>query len=407
MKGKIIQYVTNYGWVMLITAVLMGSQSTIENTFLKIVSVLIVFICWYFAAQKSEGKIRKTESGESVGQQIISATENILTDIDELLSEQLATIEGELDQIRTLISDAIGQLNGSFSNLAKYSDKQKELVLSLVDSMKESGGAKADANRLSFKQFATETDKVLQYFVENVIEGSKSSMELVHHMEDVSGQMNKIYKLLDDVKMIADQTNLLALNAAIEAARAGDAGRGFAVVADEVRKLSLHSNNFNDEIRLVVGRAQENIDQGQKIVAEIASKDMNFAIQSKTRVDDMIEDISKFNQILGTRLGEASNFAREIDNNVGVAIRTMQFEDIARQLLEHSKEKIRDMDAYFSGLSSILETHRESRVSNLQDGLNYIECLRESVKELRASAVIPRNKPAEQQTMDAGEVELF
>ena len=105
-------------------------------------------------------------------------------------------------------------------------------------------------------------------------------MNMIEKIDDMAERMNKVESLLTDVKSIADQTNLLALNAAIEAARAGEREEGFAVVADEVRSLSQRSDRFNDEIRTVLGLAQENIDSAKETVSKLASKDMSFAIKS-------------------------------------------------------------------------------------------------------------------------------
>ena len=108
---------------------------------------------------------------------------------------------------------------------------------------------------------------------------------MVHTINDMASQMDAIVSALDDLRSIANQTNVLALNAAIEAVRAGEAGRGFAVVADEVRKLSQDANDFSDRIRDVVDTTRVDISQTQGVIAELASKDMSFAIQSKMKVD--------------------------------------------------------------------------------------------------------------------------
>jgi methyl-accepting chemotaxis protein len=331
--------------------------------------------------------------------------DGLLTDIRAGICDEVVVVRSEMNQIQTLVGDAIQTLNGSFNGLNAESKAQQALVLSLIENM---GDTTRDAtSRVSFREFAQATNDVLQFFVENVLGTSRDSMQMVTRIDDMTGQMDKIERLLGDVKQIADQTNFLALNAAIEAARAGEAGRGFAVVADEVRKLSQHSARFNDQIREAVGAARTDIDGAKQGIAAMASKDMSIAIQAKAQVDDMMAQIAEVNQEISKQLALVSEITDRINNDVAHAVRSLQFEDIVRQLLQYTEGKLGRLEEY------IREATGSLGLCKAGDGsgeVNYLDQLRDSrkrLKGLKQSWDQASSKPVERGSMDEGEIELF
>ncbi len=307
----------------------------------------------------------------------------------------------ELSSIRNLVSDAVNTLQQSFEGLNQQVNLQQAIVNDLVSGMSD-----AD-DKSSFVAFTEHTDEVLRYFIDYVVSLSAGSMNMVGQIDDMSNRMDEVNNLLDDVKAIADQTNLLALNAAIEAARAGDSGRGFAVVADEVRKLSQRSTRFNEEIRTVLAAAQENVNDARATVGELASKDMNFALKSKSRVDEMMKHISAMNKKTEMRIAEISAITGCIDGHVGDAVRSLQFEDIVRQLTEFTSSHLERVEKM---IQSIDEGIRDLRL-NPDDGIEaYIKGLEELCQRVAALDEATRVKlhnPVSQGDMSEGEVELF
>lgn len=374
-----------------------------------IVAILTVSLVWMISYKKVQAKSRDTnidviEKSEADDREIAEsqAVKNLL----DLFNEEIEFLDSDLDRTRTLISEAVGNLQLSFNGLSDQSNVQFRMIMQLIERATDSnaeGEVKDENNgKMSFADFAAETNTLLDYFVEQVITTSKDSMQIMHGIDDVATQMNGVEDLLDDVRSIADKTNLLALNAAIEAARAGEAGRGFAVVADEVRNLSLRSNEFSEKISLLMKGAMGNIVHAQETIEHMASKDMMFAIESKQRVDLTFQEMDRLNEFISDTLQQVSHCSEDITDKVSIAVRALQFEDIVRQLVEHVQIRLNR----FSQAIDKLESLKSSGVSN--ERVN--EVIDEITQELNSLKHLHENvdsKVVTQKNMDAGEVELF
>lgn len=121
--------------------------------------------------------------------------------------------------------------------------------------------------------------------------GSAAVGEVVSAMAGIERAARKMAEILGVIDGISFQTNILALNAAVEAARAGEQGRGFAVVASEVRALAQRSAAAAREIRVLIGDAIGQVDQGSSHV-DRAGRTMVDVVASVRKVTDTIAEIS-------------------------------------------------------------------------------------------------------------------
>jgi len=328
--------------LLVVSAGMVFSTWWTQAQLLVLVAAVIVFaiaLILFIIINKSKSSENIQEADTGLPERMQQSTLSLV----QAFQSQLDVVNTDLTQVRSLLSGAIVELQTSFNGLNSTTQDQAGMVLGLI----KNSGYNADGEQrsddetsFSFKKFARQTQDVLDLFVTQIIEVSKDSMLVTQVIDDVADQMGQIVNLLEDVKGIADKTNLLALNAAIEAARAGESGRGFAVVADEVRKLSQSSNNFSDEIREVVSGADQNIKLAQQTVSSMASRDMNLAIQSKDEVDVMIVRADSMNEQMSKSLSDVNEISAKINDDVGVAVRSLQFEDMTNQLLQHISSRV-------------------------------------------------------------------
>ncbi|MBF0271193.1 MAG: hypothetical protein HQL98_03820 [Magnetococcales bacterium] len=318
--------------------------------------------------------------------------DQLLREIREEVTREVDSVRVEMGQIRSLVQDAIVKLTDSFNGLRDKSNDQHQLVSSLTQSMDISKDA--DDSAISIRKFVSETDKILRTFVDHIILVSRQSMEMVHRVDALASQMNEVVILIKDINGIAEQTHVLSLNARIVAARAGQAGRSFAVVADEVRKLAGNSHAFSGKISDVIDQARENIMATKEIIEVMASKDMSFAIESKGRVDFMMEEVNAIDQFTAETIGKVAEITEEINMRVGIAVMSLQFEDMVTQLTHSMERKFAVLEQLSALFPSDLGEHD---ADSIQEAL---------VHQIERFNIADR-QAVQQTSMDEGGIELF
>jgi methyl-accepting chemotaxis protein len=365
------------------------------------VSATLLWVSKAFHLHRS-GLTAATIQGENNEADLVRAIDGYLLNLNDCIGQESGYFRAELNQLKSMLADAVRTMSDSFNSLASLTSGQSSIVYSLVNDLE--GTTDKGQNSLNFSGFTRETDNVLQFFIDHILQISKQSMEMVAVINDVGGHMAHVEKLLGDVQKIADQTNLLALNAAIEAARAGEAGRGFAVVAGEVRNLSKNSDKFSEEIKVVVKASKENIRDAQNMIEIMASKDMNVAISSKANIDKMMDDIALINANIGRNVGEISQLTNKIETSVGNAVRGLQFEDMARQLIEYLQFNLQHFDALSDeigiGLGAFKTGNKSTWREQLLQGTARLQAMKQQWRVRKSNIV-------SQSSMDEGDVDLF
>ncbi len=375
-----------------------------------VLAVMLSTAVWAAVAVRAVRRAAQVACDAQAGfGQVRAESGAMAAEVECTLREEVESTRAELGQIKGLVHDAIEQLSSSFHVLNGQTRHQQELVVTLIGRTTGSlgaGGSDAATSGMNMEQFTRETHEVMQYYIGLVVDMSKRTIETVESMDEMSVQFEAITHGVADIKAIADQTNLLALNAAIEAARAGEAGRGFAVVADEVRKLSQHSNRFSDQIRQQVHKTSATVDKLRRIASAVAAgTDMTKAITSKERVDAMLKQVAGINVFIGEHLQQVSATTRDIDNGVSVAVRALQFEDIVRQLTDYASEQLMQLHEYGERYTRALTA--QGMAEDITQFAAAQARLRADLSAYRKAWLASRHKPTTQQSMQAGEVQLF
>jgi methyl-accepting chemotaxis protein len=364
--------------------------------------VLLGWIGYSVLSAHKGAEEQEQDEAKSLSGAASAAIDELTAMIQELSSDEIEHVRIEVDRVQRLLKEAIAELSGSFHELNNLMQQLEEVVLMTIETTSQ-----GDSDSIDIRKFAEDTRSALDHFSQAIIEGSKNSVTTVHYIDDMAENLDGIFRLLGDVQSIADQTNLLALNAAIEAARAGEAGRGFAVVADEVRKLSIRSSNLNDEIRNNVNITKNSVSKVRDTVGEMASRDMNETIKGRERVDNLLEEIGNMNEVMSTRIGEVANLSTNITNVVGVAVRSLQFEDITTQALAAAQNHVGHISEMKAEENLLLRSVTAGPDSEIELD-DVLRAMRERISHAKGHWTAKGGQKAvNQESMESGEIELF
>jgi methyl-accepting chemotaxis protein len=353
-------------------------------------------LAWLTSAVRRETALRDARARKGESRHVVQGYNGVFDAIHGVQQQEFKSVHGEVAQLRTLLHDAFAALNGSFLNITKQSQAQVSLVQALLQAVTSQVGEKG-GTKMTVQEFEEDTKRSLQQFVDLLVRLSTQSVETASQIDAMVHEMDAVFSLLEHVANIAEQTNLLALNAAIEAARAGEAGRGFAVVADEVRKLSQHSTQLNDQIREQVKKVQVKTTEVRRVVGDMASNDLNFAMASKARTDSMMEQFAELNRSMGKTAEDISRVTDSIAASVSDAVRTLQFEDLGGQLLTSAERHLERLGELLPDLKGRLDdVAAAARSEDTRRCLDQIGEISEGVRAMAAEWESSRRRPVEQ-----------
>jgi methyl-accepting chemotaxis protein len=326
--------------------------------------------------------------------------------IESGVRSELRIVREGIKQAEGLVRDAAGKIGDSFRGLDQQAQNQLSQVSSLIADL-TGNSARTASRHVGMQQFTRETSAVLENYVNSTDRSSRQSADVAHKIDGMADRMNSIFRVLEKINAIAKQTNLLALNAAIEAARAGEAGLGFAVVAKEVKMLSNDSRSLSEEIGKHVEDTRQTVTEARRIVNEVAVEDTTVARDASMRVKSMMTDLGNVEAQIGISLEKISATTKEIHNNIGLAIRGLQFEDIVKQLLEYNRARLEKVESLVSAFTTGMESLGSKKLGDPASLSAQLNTMMQQWDDGLKSLEFEDHKPVHQQSMAAGDVELF
>jgi methyl-accepting chemotaxis protein-1 (serine sensor receptor) len=228
--------------------------------------------------------------------------ETLREDFNASLKQLGATIGAVLQTVHS-IDSGTSEIASGAQDLSKRTEQQ-------AASLEETAAA-LDEITANVSTATKRTDEARKIAVDANVSAQKSATvvseaeQAMRRIEESSQQISNIIGVIDE---IAFQTNLLALNAGVEAARAGEAGKGFAVVAQEVRELAQRAAQAAKEIKGLIQKSSNEVENGVKLVLETG-----LSLKS---IGDYVAQINQVMDAISTSAREQSTGLAEINTAV-------------------------------------------------------------------------------------------
>lgn len=252
----------------------------------------------------------------------------------KLLIDSMRKLNRQLDETLRNISESSEQVSVGAEQLAQSAQELAEGATDQAGAVEELTATVEDVANISqdSAENAQQASGRMRASVQDAEKSREEINQLIGAMERITNTSKEIENIIGAIEDIASQTNLLSLNASIEAARAGEAGKGFAVVADQIGKLASDSAQSAVNTRELIGKALEEIENGNEIVErtmeeigkvlvnmeEFAEVAKNSAESSRTQADMLkqieagIEQISTVVQSNSAAAQETSAISEEL-----------------------------------------------------------------------------------------------
>lgn len=263
---------------------------------------------------------------------------------------QIQQISHKLENGAEQLASASSQVADTAHALSEGSSEQAASLEQTAATLEEMSAAISGTARL--------TRGAQELMNENISKSARSLKALVDltrnvdKIEDDSGEIGDVIKMIDD---IAFQTDLLALNASVEAARSGEAGSGFAVVANEVRNLAVRTTRAAENTQQLLEGMVKRIAEGAEALKRM-SEDFDGIVKSASRMGEKTSSITLASKENASGIEQLNLAVQQMDTvtqqNAGIAEESAAAAEELNSLADNMLDIVKDLSLLAGKTSS-------------------------------------------------------
>jgi methyl-accepting chemotaxis protein len=293
---------------------------------------------------------------------------DLLVESSRTAGNDLRALRADLKQVRGLVHDAVATLGDGFHGIHARIQIEGEIIETVMTRLL--GGTEANAADAGAGHGAAVSTRSLLRDLHQVFQTHIDSLSAVARCRD------EVIQRLDELTTQIDD--------AIRYCGAAGAEATIVQRLEETRAALF-------EVRRLTG--------------EVVVRDLTAAISTKRGVDTLLAESTELNHDLTDLLVRASAAGTGVNHSLDVLVRSLQFEDVVRQLLEYCDRQVAGIEIYVDGLTGLLAESGPGRPPQEQQTRLMQAC--ESYLENSTRWASDRQRHITQTSMRAGNVELF
>ncbi|MGD0731330.1 MAG: methyl-accepting chemotaxis protein [Terracidiphilus sp.] len=293
----------------------------------------------------------------------------------------------QLKQTSSQIETSVVDVCKSFQGIAQ---RAKDAVVRAKGFLTREGQRSSDVQ--SFESLIENCSGTLVKILNVTEEAGEISRRAVERIRQMDNASQSISDAIQQLERIAAGNKILALNARIEAARAGSYGAGFGVVAMEVISQTEKSQKVNARVSQLIVNLRTLAGSTLDDLRRMNENDHKRAQQCRLEVDESLRDLQSAHGEMKSILNGMTEEGALLANDIGAAVRGLQFQDRTSQRIAHVVE---DLDTLRARLRTRFGDSFDSDAASGKGFSSY------TMREEREVAGIGETESG------AGEVELF
>ncbi|MDX8389262.1 MAG: hypothetical protein R8M38_02110 [Mariprofundaceae bacterium] len=323
--------------------------------------------------------------------QLHERVSTVFVDIHDGVEDEVSAIRSQIGQIQKLVVDAIASLHDSFEAVNGDTQEQMTLMSALMADIIDYG---PDAKmELNIFQKAEESGNVLKELIEVFMASSKNNLYALTKMDAMREHLNQMVRSANVSQEAIDKITCLA-----------EAGE---VDIDVLKQLTSQASKAHKLHIKQASKASSLYQEMHTLIDEVASRDMEDVFASKGKVEEILNHFYQINDLISNCRADVNMVNSRIRKHLGVAIRSLQFEDIVSQSLGHTTLHLDRMEGFVLHLSKGLAAIKVSENMTVDEYSMQVAAIHAEMLNYRKELRLEEKNPVSQESMDEGDIDLF